>query len=135
MSDNATQTVSRPSRAATIIGWVLAVPPCGLLLFSAFMKFNLPPEAGEQMSKIGWSAGVMPKLGVVEAVSTLLYLFPKTAVLGAILLTGYMGGAIATHLRVEEPFIMQSLIGVVLWLGLFLRMPRLRALIPFVTRG
>lgn len=60
----------------------------------------------------------------------MLFLIPRTAVLGAILLAGYMGGAIATHVRIGEPFIMQAGVGVLAWLGLYLREPRLRALIP-----
>jgi hypothetical protein len=94
------------------------------------MKFLNPPEFAEALEKIGWSGRLMLPLGVVELVSTLLYLFPKTAVLGAILLTGYMGGAIATHVRVGDPFVMQALLPVLLWLGLYLREPRLRAILP-----
>jgi Mn2+/Fe2+ NRAMP family transporter len=73
---------------------------------------------------------VVKPLGVVELASAVIYLIPQTAVLGAILLTGYMGGAIATHVRLEEPFIIQTMIGVVVWLGIFLRDARLRQLIP-----
>ncbi|HLO41269.1 MAG TPA: DoxX family protein [Phycisphaerales bacterium] len=72
-------------------------------------------------------------LGIIEVLSTVIYLFPKTSVLGAILLTGYLGGAMATHMRIEEGVFIQFGLGVVLWLGLFLRSPRLRSLIPFVT--
>jgi hypothetical protein len=66
----------------------------------------------------------------VEIGCTVVYLVPRTAVLGAILLTGYMGGAMATHVRIGESFIIQFLVGVVLWLGIFLRDARLWALIP-----
>lgn len=75
-----------------------------------------------------------PVLGVTELLCAVLYAIPQTSVLGAILLTGYMGGAIATHARIGEGFIPQIIIGVLVWLGLFLRDARLRALIP-IRRG
>jgi hypothetical protein len=82
------------------------------------------------MAKLGWSDKLAIALGVTEILSTILYLIPQTSVLGAILVTGYMGGAIATHLRIGEPFFVQAGIGVFVWLGLYLREPRLRALLP-----
>lgn len=69
-------------------------------------------------------------LGILEVACVVVYLIPRTAVLGAILLTGYLGGAVATHLRVGDPCFGPILLGVVLWGGLFLRDPRLRTLIP-----
>lgn len=123
-----------PSKAALIIGWILSILPALMLLLSAVFKFLPPMEGAEEgLRHIGWDASLVPYLGVVELAAALLYLFPRTAVLGAILLTGYMGGAIATHVRVGDPFFVQAIIGVVLWLGLFLREPRLRALIPIRT--
>jgi hypothetical protein len=72
-------------------------------------------------------------IGVVEIGCTIVYLIPRTAILGAILLTGYLGGAILTHLRIGDPsWVMPLLLGVVLWGGLWLRDPRLRALTPLV---
>jgi hypothetical protein len=118
------------SKVALWTGRVLSVLPVPLLLFSAFMKFKQPPEMAPQFSKLGWDMNLAFALGVVEVTCTLLYLIPPTAVLGAILLTGYMGGAIATHVRLGEPFYMQVGLGVVIWLGLYLREPRLRALLP-----
>ena len=75
----------------------------------------------------------MPGLGILEIACTIIYAIPQTAVLGAILLTGYMGGAIATHVRVGEGVIPHIIIGVLVWLGLFLREPRLRAILPWRT--
>jgi len=71
-------------------------------------------------------------LGIVELLSTILYLIPRTSILGAILLTGYMGGAIATHVRVGDAFIAQTAVGIFLWGGLFLRYPALRQMLPVV---
>ena len=72
-------------------------------------------------------------LGVLELACTILYAIPRTSVLGAILLTGYLGGATATHVRVGDSFIMTVVLGVVVWGGLFLRDARLRALIPLCS--
>lgn len=113
------------------IGLVLTVLPALLLLFSASMKFSGDPEMVKQfVEHLGFPADVIIPLGVVELVATVLYLVPTTAVLGAILLTGYLGGATAAHLRVGDPFMSPVILGVVLWGGLFLRDPRVRALIP-----
>ena len=118
------------SKSALWIGRVLSALPALMLLFSGAMKFTTSPQLTEGFEHLGWPIRSAPALGVTEITCTLLYLFPRTAVLGAILLTGYMGGAIATHARIGEPFIAQSALGVVLWLGLFLRDHRVRALIP-----
>jgi hypothetical protein len=122
-----TQTVSKK---ALWIGWILTVLPCSMLFMSAAMKFIKPPSAVEGFAHLGFPEKLAFGLGVLELVCTILYLIPRTAVLGAILLTGYLGGAVCTHLRVGDPFIMPALIGVVIWGGIFLRDPRLRALIP-----
>ena len=121
------------SKKAAIAGWILSLLPSLLLLFSAAMKFAKPPVVVEGMAKQGWPDRLALALGFVELACTLLYLIPRTAVLGAILLTGYLGGATATHVRIGEPFIIVVALGVVLWLGLYLREPRLRALIPLRT--
>ena len=118
------------SRAARWTGWILGVVPCLLLLFSAVMKLMRPPEVVKGFTDLGWPDRLAVPIGVVELVCAIVYHVPQTAVLGAILLTGYLGGAMATHVRLGQPFFMQFLIGVVLWLGLFLRDRRLRALLP-----
>lgn len=114
------------------VGWVLTVLPAALLTFSGVMKLVNPPGMAEQMEKtVGWSGDLAFGLGIVELGCTLLYLIPRTTVLGAILLTGYMGGAIATHVRVGDPVYLHCVIGVVIWLGVYLRDARLRELIPW----
>ncbi len=120
----------RRSKAMTIAGWVLGVIPCLLLIFSGVMKLRSTPEVVEGFTHLGWPARLSLPLGILEIGCTLVYLLPRTAVLGAVLLTGYMGGAIATHVRIDEPFYTQTAVGVVLWLGLFLRDARLRAILP-----
>lgn len=120
------------SRAMFWIGWVLSGLASAALLFSGAVKF-MPvsdPAMEENLRHIGWRADQLPGLGILEIACVIVYLIPQTAVLGAILLAGYMGGAIATHVRVGDPFIAQVVIGVVFWLGLWLREPRLRELLP-----
>jgi uncharacterized membrane protein YphA (DoxX/SURF4 family) len=113
-----------------ITGWVLTVLPAALLIMSGTMKLMGGPELEKGMEQTGIPLSVAKPLGIVEIVSAVIYLIPQTAVLGAILLTGYMGGAIATHVRLEESFIVQTIIGVVVWLGIYLRDARLWQLIP-----
>jgi hypothetical protein len=102
-------------------------------------KFIKPAPAPvvETMAHVGWSLSLGPVLGIILLVSTALYAIPITSVLGAILLTGYLGGAIATHLRVGDPLFSHVLfptyLGVLLWGGLYLRERRLRELIPLRT--
>jgi uncharacterized membrane protein YphA (DoxX/SURF4 family) len=117
----------------TWTGRVLSILPVALFLISGAMKFTDGPEMQEGLKKMGWTAEVMHKIAIIEIVCAVLYLVPQTAVLGAILLTGYLGGAIATHVRVNDAFIPPIVIGIVLWLGIFLRDPRLRTLLPFRT--
>lgn len=109
---------------------VMSTLPVLMLLMSAGMKFAPPPDAAKGFEHLGWSMNLAFGLGVLELACTALYVIPRTAVLGAILLTGYLGGAIATHVRVGDPYVTVVMLGVLIWGGLFLRDPRLRALIP-----
>jgi hypothetical protein len=111
-------------------GWVLSGVLSLLFAFSGVMKLTKSPDVVEGFTHLGWPDKLALTIGAVELACTILYLIPQTAVLGAILFTGYMGGAIATHVRIGEPVWLHVVIGVVIWLGLYLRDPRLRALIP-----
>ena len=108
---------------------ISALPVLGLLM-SATFKFIPMEGMDKQLAGIGWTVDQMRMLGIIEVVCTLLYLIPQTSVLGAILLTGYLGGATATHVRVGENWLAPVIIGVLVWLGLFLRDARLRAILP-----
>ncbi len=126
-----------PSTWAFWTGWVLTILASGGLAFSAATKFMKPtdPQALKEMTdmvtKIGWSFEQLPGLGILELSCVVIYLIPRTSVLGAILLTGYLGGALATHVRVGDFGIAPHIIlGLLVWLGLFLRNPRLQTLIP-----
>ena len=111
-------------------GRIMSALPVLMLLFSATMKFLKPAPVLENFTRLGYSEGVIFPLGVVEVACTLLYLIPRTSYLGAILLTGFLGGATATHLRAGEPFFIPIVLGMMVWGGLFFRDTRLRALIP-----
>lgn len=101
-----------------------------LFFFSAAMKFVGGADVKEGMAHLGLPEAMVVPLGILEAACTVIYLIPATSVLGAILLAGYMGGAICTHWRVGDPFLGQVAIALVVWLGLYLRETRLKALIP-----
>jgi hypothetical protein len=111
-------------------GRVVSAVPILMLVMSAVMKFMKPPEVVKGFVDLGYPEHLALGLGVVELACTALYAWPRTAVLGAILLTGYLGGATATHVRVEEAFHMPVILGVLVWLGLYLRDRRLRDLVP-----
>lgn len=101
------------------------------LTMSALFKFQQPKEFVVEFTKFGYDIKSASGIGVVEIVSTILYAIPQTAVLGAILLTGYLGGAVATHVRINDPYVGPVILGVLVWVGLFLRDARLRAILPF----
>ena len=112
------------------VGWVLTILPALGLIMSAAMKLAKPAFVVEGFMKSGYPENVLLPLGIVELTCTIIYLIPQTAVLGAILLTGYLGGAVATHVRASENFVAPILFGILVWLGLFLRDARLRAVLP-----
>jgi len=118
------------SKKALRAGYIMTAPSVLLLIFSAIMKLAKPVSVVDGMAHFGISENLLLPLGIVELACTAIYLIPSTAVLGAILLTGYLGGATCACLRVGEPFIPAVLVGVFVWGGLFLRDPRVRALIP-----
>lgn len=114
----------------TITGWVITLVVSGALAMSATMKFLNPPEVAEASDKFGFPEGVMFYIGVAELTCMVIYLIPRTAVLGAVLLTGYLGGAVVTHVRLLEDFSSPVIMGVLVWLALFLRYERVRELLP-----
>jgi DoxX-like protein len=118
------------------VAWVgrgISVLPSVVFAISAFMKLKGGAEVAEGMAHLGLPEPLIVPLAILEISCVVIYLIPATTVLGAILLTGYIGGAICTHLRVGDPFFLQIAIGVFVWLGLYLRESRLRELIPLRT--
>src|SRR3954465_2115755 len=92
-------TANPPSKAAFWVGWILSVLPALMLIFSAVMKFMHPPEVLQGFDHLGWPRPPALTLGILELGCTIIYLIPATSVLGAVLLTGYLGGAVASHFR------------------------------------
>ncbi len=109
---------------------MVSAVPALMLLMSAGMKLSHNPQAVEGFSKAGYSESALTAIGVVELLCTVLYVVPQTSVLGAILIVGYLGGATNHHVRLGEPFIIPVALGVMAWLGVWLRDAKLRALLP-----
>ena len=113
-------------------GRVISAIPVLLMVLSAVMKLIKAAPVVQGFPKYGYPESQIVIIGVLELLSCIVYLIPNTAVLGAILMTGYLGGATATNVRVGDPsYIMTVLLGVFVWGGLFFRDARVRALVPF----
>lgn len=129
-------SLSPVSKSALWTGRVLSGIAVLFLAFDASLKLFLASAAVEGTTQLGYQANVLFPLGVVQLICLILYLFPRTSVLGAVLWTGYLGGAIATHVRLANPWLTHILfptyVAALLWGGLWLRDTRLRALLPFV---
>lgn len=122
-------------RSAVLVwtGRLVSAIPVYVILSSARWKLTRTAWYVQEWARIGWPDGALAQLAVVQLACVVLYVIPQTAVLGAILLTGYLGGAVATYVRMGElyPPLVPLTTAVLAWLGLFLREPRLRALVPF----
>jgi len=112
-------------------GYVATALPVLMLLFSASGKFFKPEGIEANVEPLGWRMDQMTTLGIVELACVIIYLIPQTAVLGAVFLTGYLGGATATHVRIGDQFFFPIIVGLFVWLGIYLREPRLKAVLPF----
>jgi len=126
------ETGSAPKRwAGPILTGFVAL----FLTFDTVLKVLQLPPAIQGTTELGYPAGLVIVIGAIELACLVLYLVPQTSVLGALLLTGYLGGAIATHVRVGSPFLTHTLfpiyVALMIWGGLYLREPRLRDLLPF----
>src|SRR5690242_16849184 len=101
------------------------------MLFAAIVKLVPMDGVIQGFERAGFGAQLVPVVGIIELACTVVYLIPQTRFLGAILMTGLMGGAVATNLRIGDPtWIMPALFGVLVWVGLFLRDEPVRELIP-----
>ncbi|HUQ53017.1 MAG TPA: DoxX family protein [Gammaproteobacteria bacterium] len=122
------------SNKTVIIGRTLSALAIVFMVFDVGIKLAQLPIVAQTMADLGYAPDLGLTIGIVELVCLVLYVVPRTAVLGAILLTAVFGGAIATHVRVDSPLFSHVLFGVYLgllvWGGLYLRNPRLRGLIP-----
>jgi hypothetical protein len=125
---------SSPSRTAKTAGWVLTGLVVAFLTFDTVLKLTQASAAVETSAALGFNAQDVFRLGILELVLLIAYLLPATSILGAVLWTGYLGGAIATHARLGNPLFSHILfptyVGLMLWGGLWLRETRLQALFP-----
>lgn len=112
------------------VGRVISALASLLFVVSAFLKLKGGAELSQGMAHLGLPESLVVPLAILEISCVAIYLIPATSILGAILLTGYIGGAICTHLRVGDPFFVQIGLGIFVWLGLYFRESRLKALIP-----
>jgi len=130
-------TVESSAKKRSIAGYVLTGLVAAFLTFDTVMKLLQLAPAVQGTTELGYPAGTVVVIGAIELVCLVLYLIPPTSVLGALLLTGYLGGAIATHVRVGSPLPTHTLfpiyVALMVWGGLYLRESRLRDLLPFRT--
>lgn len=122
----------------TITGWVLTGLVALMLTFSATMKFTGLEDVQKEFVRLGYSKDAALMIGIIEFTCLIVYLFPRTAVLGAVLLTGYLGGAEATHVRIHDgpdKFLAPLIGGVLVWLALFFRERRIRAILPWTPKA
>jgi hypothetical protein len=123
--------VPRPSKAAFWVGWIISgIVFAWMGLIGLVFLFVNRAKVQEGMVDYGYPASAAVPILIVEIICAILYIIPRTAVLGAILLTGYLGGAVATHVHAGEWWFLPIVFGVFLWLGLHLRDPRVRELAP-----
>jgi hypothetical protein len=126
----------KPSRAAQSVTLVLSRLVAIFLLFDGAARLALFTPYVEGLTAIGYPSWLGPSIGAVLVVATVLYLFPATTVLGALLLTGYLGGAAASQVRLEDPwFLFPIVLGAILWARLWVTHPAVRELLPLVRRG
>ena len=134
-ADSISATTSKMQRR---VGWGLTALTILFMLFDAAGKLALEPHVVEATTKIGYPVGAIRSIGVIALICTVLYAIPRTAILGAVLLTGFCGGAVASKVRIEDPLFSSVLFGVyfglIAWGGLYLRDDALRRLFPIRRR-
>lgn len=113
-------------KTISIIGWTLTAILGFVFTMSAFLKLTQNESAIEQAASIGFDATIYLFIGVVEVISLILFIIPRTGVVGALLLIAYMGGAIATHLQHQQPITVAVAIQILLWITAFVRFPELK---------
>ncbi|HZU22789.1 MAG TPA: DoxX family protein [Terriglobales bacterium] len=124
------------SAARLTAGWVISGFMAAFMLFDVVGKFVKPAPVVDAFVRTGWPIQLSSTVGAILLVCAILYLVPATAVLGAVLLTGYLGGAVATNLRLQNPLLSHTLFpvyfGILIWVGLWLREPRLESIFPLL---
>jgi hypothetical protein len=123
--------VNRSPKKMVWTGRVISGLALSVFVFTVMFSLLNPAMAAQGFAHYNYPDGVLLPIFIVELAGVALYAIPRTAILGAILLTGYLGGATATHVRVSEPFYLPVIVGVLVWIGVYLREERLRALVPW----
>lgn len=124
---------TKNNKTNRIIGWTISGLVLLFLAFDIFGKFAQPEAVIKGTTDLGYPVSSITLIGTILLICTVLYALPRTALLGAVLLTGYLGGAVATHIRVENPLFSHTLfpiyMGILIWLGLYLRSEKLRRIV------
>lgn len=120
-----------PTKVRLWIGRVLTALPILMLAMSAAMKLSHSAEFVTKWEAMGFAEGLLTPIGLLEVLCLAVYAVPRTRILGAILVTAYLGGATVTHVRTGTPFLIPVVLGVLAWAGVYLTDPRLSALVPF----
>lgn len=123
-------SVKKQTSKGVLAGKIISILCILFLLFDAVMKVIKESHSIEGSAQLGWPVDQVQSIGIALLISTILYAVPRTAILGAILLTGYLGGAIAIMVRAGQPLYFASVFGILVWAGLYLRDEKLRKLIP-----
>lgn len=113
-------------KAINITGWALTIVLALLFTMSAFMKLTQNETALAQASSFGIDATTYQFIGIIEIISLILFIIPRTGILGSMLLVAYLGGAIVTHLQHQEPIAVAVVIQILLWVTAFIRFPELK---------
>jgi hypothetical protein len=126
-----------PQRLVLVASWLLSAGAVSILLMSARWKLTSAPFYVKEWGRIGWDPSALPLIASIQLACVVLYLTPPTAVLGAVLLTGYLGGAISQYTRLGEPYpvLVPLTTALLAWAGLYLREERLRVLLPIRRKG
>lgn len=130
MSSTPDPALAPVSKKMLWAGRVVSALPVLMLIFSAAMKLVKPPSVLEGFTHLGYAERLALPLAILELACTVVYVIPRTSILGAVLLTGYLGGAAASHVRVGDQFVTPVILGVLVWGGLWLRDARVRRLLP-----
>lgn len=123
-----------PKSGALWTGRIIGALPALAMIMSGAMKLSHSPKVVDMfVHKFGYTEESLLPIGILELTCVLVYLVPRTTFLGSVLVTAYLGGAVATHVRVSDAFFAPVVLGILVWVGLYLREPRLRALTPLRT--
>jgi hypothetical protein len=138
MSDVAVQSPARTRTPPWMVwlGWLISLAPVAIVLTSSRWKLTHNPWYVQEWARIGWQEHALPYIAMLQLIAVALYVIPQTAVLGAVLLTGYLGGAIASYVRIGEltPPLVPLTTALLAWGGIYLRDPRLWSLLPLRRR-